>query len=104
MALPLQLQFQTPFQLVLEKFKASLTDSEKSQFQLTTLHDLHVAIEEIQRKQASEKRLQGMQRLEVFLEGMKEYDKVIQVFVNSTQILAFIWVSGKSKIFQERYK
>lgn len=82
----------TSFQLVLERFKASLTDKEKSQFGATTLHDLHIAIETIQKQQASEKRLQGMHRLEVFLEGMKEYDKVIQVFLNSGMMLAFVWV------------
>lgn len=80
------------FHLALSEFKTKLTNHEKSHFQVTTLQDLHVAIETIQRKHASEKRLRGMQRLEVFLEGMKEYDKVIQVFVNSTPLLAFIWV------------
>lgn len=80
------------FHLVLEKFKASLTDKEKDRFGVTTLDDLHIALETIQRKQVSERRLRGMERLEVFLEGMKEYDKVIQVFVNSTPLLAFIWV------------
>lgn len=76
----------------MEKFKASLTDKEKTQFKVTTLHDLHIAIESIQKRQATDRRLQGMQRLELFLEGMKEYDKVIQVFLNSSQILAFVWV------------
>jgi hypothetical protein len=80
------------FNLVLGEFKTRLTDQEKSTFQVTTLKDLHITIETIQRQQASDKRLRGMQRLEVFLEGMKEYDKVIQVFVNSTPLLAFVWV------------
>ena len=80
------------FQLVAGKFKAALTDKEKSTFQVVSLHDLHVAIEIIQKEQASERKLRGMQRLDRFLEGMKEYDKVAQIFVNTTPILAFVWV------------
>jgi len=82
----------TAFYLVMEKFKASLTDKEKTEFKVTTLRDLHITIESIQKRQATDRRLQGMQRLELFLEGMNEYDKVIQIFVNSSQILAFVWV------------
>jgi len=83
-----------PFHLVLERFKASLSPQERSQFGTTTLHDLNVAIAQIQKHQASKRRLQGMRRLEIFLEGMKEYDKVIQVFLNLSPILAFVWVRG----------
>jgi len=92
MATTIQVQA-TSFYLVAENFKASLTNKEKAEFAVTSLHDLHLAIESIQKKQASEKRLRSMHRLEAFLEGMKEYDKVIQVFVNTSSLLAFVWVS-----------
>ncbi|KAF2661287.1 hypothetical protein K491DRAFT_748233 [Lophiostoma macrostomum CBS 122681] len=88
------------FQLVAEKFKAALTDKEKSTFQVVTLRDLHLAIEAIQQEQASERKLQGMQRLDAFLEGMMEYDKVAQIFVNTTPILAFVW--GPMKFLLQR--
>ena len=92
----------TSFYLVVENFKASLTDKEKAQFAVTSLHDLHLAIESIQKKQASEKRLRGMHRLEAFLEGMKEYDKVIQVFVNTSSLLAFVWVNYLTSLIIHR--
>jgi hypothetical protein len=82
----------TAFQLVLEKFKLQLSDKEKRQFAATTIDDLHVAIETIQRKQLSDKKLRAMSKLERFLEGMKEYDKVVSVFLNTSAILAFVWV------------
>lgn len=82
----------TAFHLVLEKFKAGLSDKEKNQFATTTIQDLNVAIEAIQRKLQSEKKLRAMSQLERFLEGMKEYDKVLSVFLNTSTILAFIWV------------
>ncbi|KAI2484338.1 hypothetical protein Ptr902_03278 [Pyrenophora tritici-repentis] len=82
----------TAFHLVLEKFKASLSDKEKKQFAATTIDDLNAAIETIQQKQQSEKKLRAMSQLERFLEGMKEYDKVLSVFLNTSTILAFVWV------------
>ncbi|KAF2116189.1 hypothetical protein BDV96DRAFT_645526 [Lophiotrema nucula] len=81
------------FQHVLDKHKASLTDKERRQFQVATIEDLQVSIKAIQDQQESEKRLQAMGRLNVFLEGMKEYEKVVQVFVNTSEILAFVWVA-----------
>lgn len=82
----------TVFQLVLQKFKASLSDKEKRQFGTTTLHDLNVAIETIQQKQKSERKLRAMSKLGRFLEGMKEYDKLVTVFLNTSELLAFVWV------------
>ncbi|EUC34823.1 hypothetical protein COCCADRAFT_92467 [Bipolaris zeicola 26-R-13] len=84
----------TTFHLVLEKFKSGLSEKEKRQFATTTLDDVHVAIEKIQRKQQSEKRLRAMSKLELFLEGMKEYEKVVSVFLNTSAILAFVWVAS----------
>lgn len=81
------------FTSVMDDFKSRLTDEERRSFAMTKLEDLEIAIASIQRKQATQKRLQGLRRLEVFLEGMKEYDKLISVFLNSSPILAFVWVS-----------
>ncbi|USP81220.1 hypothetical protein yc1106_08494 [Curvularia clavata] len=86
----------TTFQRVLEEFKLSLSEEEKRQFTVTTLDDLHMAIETIQRKQQSDKRLRAMSKLELFLEGMKEYDKVVSVFLNTGPILAFVWALWKN--------
>lgn len=80
------------FQLVLAKFKASLSDQDRKRFGTTTLKDLHIAMESIQQKQRSEKKLRAMSKLGRFLEGMHEYDKLIAVFLNTSEILAFVWV------------
>ncbi|KAF1956409.1 hypothetical protein CC80DRAFT_446319 [Byssothecium circinans] len=79
------------FQLALERFKKSLSPKEKKQFGTTTFDDLQLAADEIQKQHASTKKMQSMRRLEGFLEAMKEYDKVIQVFVNTSEVLAFVW-------------
>lgn len=80
------------FQLGLQKFKASLSDKEKREFGVTTLEDLKVTIETIQQKQRSERKLRAMSKLGRFLEGMQEYDKIVAVFLNTSEILAFVWV------------
>jgi hypothetical protein len=82
----------TVFQLGLQKFKASLSDKERNEFMVTTLDDLKVAIETIQQKQRSERKLRAMSKLGRFLEGMQEYDKIVAVFLNTSEILAFVWV------------
>jgi hypothetical protein len=82
----------TVFQLGLQKFKASLSDKEKREFGVTTLQDLNLAIEIIQQKQKSDRKLRAMSKLGRFLEGMQEYDKIVAVFLNTSEILAFVWV------------
>ena len=82
----------TQFKLVLERFKHDLSDPERADFQFTSLNDLKVALDGIQKRQTSERRLQAMDRLNRFLEAMENYDKVIKVFLNSTEFLAFVWV------------
>lgn len=97
MSHPLQPQ-NAIFHLVLAKFKASLNDHDRRQFGATTLHDLEVAIASIQQKQLSERKLRAMSKLGRFLEGMQEYDKIVAVFLNTSEILAFVWVRCCSSI------
>jgi hypothetical protein len=85
----------TVFQLVLQRFKASLSDKERRQFGATTLGDLNFAIETIQQKQRSDRKLRALSKLGRFLEGMKEYDKIVAVFLNTSELLAFIWVRAQ---------
>ncbi|CAI6242163.1 unnamed protein product [Periconia digitata] len=81
----------TIFDVVLKKFISPLTDKEKAEFGSTTFHELQLSMARIQMQQSSKGKQRGMHRLEGFLEAMKEFDKVIQVFVNSSEILAFVW-------------
>lgn len=79
------------FEDVLADFSLNWTVEEKTQFAATTLSDLEATMERIQRRMISLRKQRGMRKLEGFLEAMKEFDKVIQVFVNSSEILAFVW-------------
>jgi hypothetical protein len=80
------------FSQALKVFTNTLTKEQKDDFEFSTLEDLQDAINTIQRKQASEKKLRNLTRLRSFLETMEQYGKVIEVFVNTSSFIAFIWV------------
>ena len=84
---------QLVFLEAVERFKDSLSDREREEFGFTTRDDLRDAITTIQEKQASEKKMRNLTRLKRFLEVMDEYGKVIEVFLNASQFIAFVWVS-----------
>ncbi|KAH7022148.1 hypothetical protein EDB80DRAFT_694105 [Ilyonectria destructans] len=81
------------FNLFLDKFKttAKLTSQQALAFQNTTVDDVKSTIASIQQKQISSGRQQWIRRLEPFLSSMEQYGKVIEVFLNASEVLAFIW-------------
>ena len=80
------------FRSVLSRFKTGITKEEYDEFQFTELEDVHDAIHQIQEKHGSEGKMQNLARLQRFLEGMEQYGKVVEVFLNSSQIIPFVWV------------
>ncbi|KAF4535903.1 Ankyrin repeat protein [Lasiodiplodia theobromae] len=86
---------ETNFGKVLGSFKAKLTQDEYEDFCFATLDDLKQTVVEIQAEQGSARRLQNLRRLDAFLEAMEQYDKVVQIFLNAADLLAFIWGPAK---------
>ena len=81
------------FRRVLQQFKdGHLKGSECDQFQFTNLGDLKSSMREIQDEQASKAKMRNMNRLRKFLEGMEQYEKLIEVFLNASEYVAFVWV------------
>jgi len=87
---------QVAFSLALERFKAKLTEKEKDTFQGTTLDELKMELNKVQQRHCSKRQEVGMKRLEKFLEAMNQYDKVVTVFLNTSAVVAFIWVRRPS--------
>ncbi|KAF5004029.1 hypothetical protein FDECE_9442 [Fusarium decemcellulare] len=81
------------FSEVVERFKAQaeLTADELRDFQFSNLNDVLTTLAAVQERQAKTGRLVFMKRLDPFLKTMTEYGKVIEVFVNSSDMLAFVW-------------
>lgn len=80
------------FRQALKGFTDTLTPDEADDFRLSSLDDLRTAILEIQAKQASEKRMRDLTRLQSFSEAMEQYGNIIEVFLNTTEFVAFVWV------------
>ncbi|KAI0595286.1 hypothetical protein F4775DRAFT_569708 [Biscogniauxia sp. FL1348] len=80
------------FKTFLREFKAiSLTRQQIQNFENTTVEDVKITIAAIQQKQVSGKKQRYLKRLEIFLVNMENYGKVIEVFLNASIYLAFVW-------------
>jgi len=80
------------FEVALDKFKKELRPKHRTAFQKTTLDDLLVEIDKIQKDQHSTRRLQAIGRLKPTLEALNQLGKVVETFVNTSEIVAFVWV------------
>src|SRR5258705_11769011 len=82
-----------PFAVALERFKYNLTGAEILQFNFTTLDNLWAEVMKIQREQGARRSLQNIARIEPFINGLKKYSAVIEIFVQAKpEIMALIWV------------
>ncbi|KAI5820878.1 hypothetical protein BZA77DRAFT_300146 [Pyronema omphalodes] len=91
MSQPNRIQPPSVFNQALSRFKLSLTPKEVDNFQFTSLQDVERTIVDIQKKQAATKTLRNMNRLRPFITAMEQYGKVIEVFVNASSFVAFVW-------------
>jgi hypothetical protein len=79
------------FEATLLDFKKRLTPKEQNDFQFTTLDGVKREIARIQKEQDDLKTMMNMPRIQSFLEGMNELGKVIEVFLNASNFVAFVW-------------
>lgn len=79
------------FRNVLERFKHGLNQDEVEDFQFSTLEDIHKVIGDLQAEQGRKKKMMNFSRIQSFLEAMEQYGRVIEVFLNTTEFLAFVW-------------
>ncbi|KAK4158351.1 hypothetical protein C8A00DRAFT_28632 [Chaetomidium leptoderma] len=81
------------FRRVVQSFirNANPTPDELEFFEMTTLDDLKATLCSIEKKQSQRKTLVFLKRIEPFIDTMIEFGKIVEVFLNVTDILAFIW-------------
>lgn len=79
------------FQQSLKDFKSRLKPEEQAKFAKVTRHDLYTEILSIQEKQRNTKQMQNMNRIKRFLEGVDQLTKVVDVFLNTTEFVGFIY-------------
>jgi hypothetical protein len=90
------------FKQVLSDFKKRLKPEEEARFAFTTLADLEVAANDLQEKQRGSKTAQNLRRIEPFLQAMAQYKGIIEVFLNTSSILCFVWGPMKFMLLVSR--
>ena len=91
------------FQSALSSFKKRLTQKELDEFSISTLEDVRQTIARIQSEQGSQKAMMNLTRIQSFLEAMDQFGKVVEVFLNVSEFVAFVWGPVKF-ILQVRYQ
>ncbi|RYP46658.1 hypothetical protein DL768_007171 [Monosporascus sp. mg162] len=90
------------FELALETFKAGLKKNDRVKFTNVKLQDLLDEMDKIQNDQQPKRRAKNLARLKPFLEAMEQFGKVIEVFTNTSEMVAFVWVtSAFAKAFHD---
>lgn len=84
-------QLGAPFKAALVKFRARLSGTQLTEFQSTTYEQLCQEIIRIQHDQENQKTLMNLSRIQSCLEAMNQFGKVIEVFLNVSDVVAFVW-------------
>jgi hypothetical protein len=79
------------FQTVVSKFRSRLSKAELDDFKFCSLKDVQQAITDIQAQQDKRRGMRNLSRILGFLEAMKQFGAVVEVFLNTSDILAFVW-------------
>jgi hypothetical protein len=79
------------FKQVADSFAKRLKPDEQAFFSFTTLHDVEIAVKDIQDQQRKSKTAQNLTRMQPFLQAMSQYEGIIEVFLNTSAILCFVW-------------
>lgn len=81
----------TPFEDTLTSFKLRLTKDELTDFEGTTFNELRLTIAGIQKGHLNSRTNRNVTRLRTFLEAIQSYATVLDLFVNVSEFVAFIW-------------
>jgi hypothetical protein len=77
----------------LNSFESTLKPADLVDMKISSLDDVHDAMLKIQKKQGAEKKLLNLNRMQVFLDGMEQYEELVEVLLNVPVMVVFIWAS-----------
>ncbi len=80
------------FQRALTKFCSSLSPSQAQGFRNCSLKEVQDTVRDLQIKQGPGGKLRYLGRLSAFVEAIDQFGKVLDLFVNSNDLVCFIWV------------
>ncbi|KAF1974533.1 C2H2 domain-containing protein, partial [Bimuria novae-zelandiae CBS 107.79] len=73
------------------KFKARLSGTELTNFKDTTYETLCDELMRLQYEQEHTKTMANLGRIQSFLEAMHQFSKTIEIFLNVSDVVAFVW-------------
>lgn len=79
------------FTRAISKFRARLTGNQLVEFKSTTYEELCKELSRIERDQDARKETMNLRRIQTCLEVMEQFSKVIEVFLNASDMVAFVW-------------
>ena len=79
------------FRKTLTSFKNRLTRQELEQIEDTTLEDVRALVKRIQDEQRARKDAMNFNRIAAFLNAMEQLDRVVKIYANASEYVAFIW-------------
>ena len=85
------------FEKALIEFEKSLRPEEKQNFKSTSFEDVKAAIINIQQDQENTRTLRNLRKIEPFIMAMEAFSKVIEVYLNASQFVCYVW--GPLKFF-----
>ncbi|KAK8876959.1 hypothetical protein PGQ11_001905 [Apiospora arundinis] len=74
-----------------EKFRQGLTDEQRQLFTASSLEKVNAEIQSIQVRHGSRKQLRSLSRISKFLEAMNQIEQLAQIFLNVSEVVAFVW-------------
>jgi hypothetical protein len=84
----------TDFTDIFEEARNLLTPKEKKAISATIIEDVHEEAKSIQVKQAKNRALRNMKRIQPYIDGLGRYSEVCSIFAQvKPEILCLIWVS-----------
>lgn len=75
----------------LQAFRARLSAEEDAKFKNTTYDQLCADLTQLQQEQEKRKEMMNLSRIQAFLEGMQQLGKTIEIFLNVSDAVAFVW-------------
>ncbi|KAK6857173.1 hypothetical protein PG995_007360 [Apiospora arundinis] len=75
-----------------ERFRQDLTDEQRQLFTASSLEKVNAEIQSIQDRHGSRKQLRSLSRMSKFLEAMTQIEQLAQIFLNVSEVVAFVWV------------
>jgi len=79
------------FRSAVLRFRARLSGDKLTDFKNTTHEELVHEIMRIQQEQENNKNMINLSRIQSFLEAMDQFGKTIEVFLNVSDAVAFVW-------------